>query len=55
MEQFRPKIEIGFDFMKEIPLKMNRTKKKIDKKIELTLNVEREIPLKLFGTKNNHP
>ena len=54
MGQFRAKIEIGFNFMKEIPLKMNRTKKN-DKKIELILNVEKEIPLKLFGTKNNHP
>ena len=42
--------QIGFNFTKEIPLKLNRTKKKVYQKIELAFNFKKEIPL-LNGTK----
>ena len=34
MEQFPQKIEIALNFIKEIPLKINRTKKKFTKKLK---------------------
>ena len=63
LEQFPPKIEIALNFNSEIPLKMNRTKKKVHQKIELTFSFTKEIPLKIipnkrstlkFGLKNRH-
>ena len=35
---FHQKNEIAFNFTKEIPLKMNRTKKKVHQKIEIAFN-----------------
>merc|ERR1712074_502627 len=54
--------QIGFNFTREIPLKLNRTKKKVYQKIELTFNLTKEIHVKIirnekkstlkFGLKN---
>ena len=41
------KKKIGFNFTKEIPLKLNRTKKKVYQKIELTFNFTKEIHVKI--------
>ena len=44
--------KINFQFyIKEISLKMNRTKKKVHQKIEITFNFTKEIPLKMNRTK----
>ena len=51
MEQFPPKIEIALNFIYEIPLKINRTKKKVHQKIELTFSFTKEIPLKIIRKK----
>ena len=51
MEQFPPKIEIALNFIYEIPLKINRTKKKVHQKIELTFSFTKEIPLKIIRNK----
>ena len=41
--------EITFNFIYEIPLKLNRTKKNVQQKIEIAFNFIWEIPLNLFG------
>ena len=51
VEQFAPKIEIALNFIYEIPLKINRTKKKGHQKIELTFSFTKEIPLKIIRNK----
>ena len=38
-------------YILEIPLKINRTKKKVHQKIELTFSFTKEIPLKINRTK----
>ena len=45
---FHQKNEIAFNFTKEIPLKMNRTKKKVHQKIEIAFNFLKENPFKIF-------
>ena len=45
------KKKIGFNFTKEIPLKLNRTKKKVYQKIELTFNFTKEIHVKIIRNK----
>ena len=45
---FHQKNETAFIFTKEIPLKMNRTKKKVRQKTEIAFNFIRKIPIKIF-------
>ena len=53
---FHQKYEIAFNFTKEIPLKINRTKKKVHQKIELTFSFTKKIPLKsIRNKKKNQP
>ena len=47
--------KISADFTKEIPLKLNRTKKKVYQKIELTFNFTKEIHVKIIRNKKNQP
>ena len=42
---------MGFNFKKEIPLKLSRTKKKVYQKIELTFNFTKEIHVKITRNK----
>ena len=51
LEQFPQKIEIALNFNQEIPLKIDRTKKKVHQKIELTFSFTKEIPLKIIRNK----
>jgi len=51
LEQFPLKIEITSNFIYKIPLKMNRTKKKVHQKIELIFSFTKEIPLKIIRNK----
>ena len=53
MEQFKPKIEIALNFIYKIPLKINRTKKKVHQKIELTFSFRKEIHLKIMEQKKS--
>ena len=46
-----PTIEPTFSFTKEIPIKMDRTKKKVHQKIELIFSFTKEIPLKNIRNK----
>ena len=43
--------QIGFNFTKEIPLKLSRTKKKVYQQIELTFNFIKEIHVKITRNK----
>ena len=43
------KIEIAFNFITEILLKINWTKKKLHQKIEIAFNFQKKIHLKYFG------
>ena len=51
LDQFPPNIDTAFNFTKEIPLKLNRTKKKVYQKIELTFNFTKEIHVKIIRNK----
>ena len=42
---------MGFNFTKEISLKLNRTKKKVYQKIEVTFNFKEEINVKIIRNK----
>ena len=55
LDQFPPNIDTAFNFTKEIPLKLNRTKKKVYQKIELTFNFTKEIHVKIIRNKKNQP
>ena len=47
--ELTPKLEIAFDFIREIPLRQLRLNKN-HQQIEIATNFTNEIPLKLFWT-----
>ena len=54
-EQFHTKIEIALNFMHNIPLKINRTKKKFTKKLNSPSVLHKKSLKKIFGTKKINP
>ena len=44
-------MKIALNFILEIPLKLNQTKKKVHQKIELTFNFTKEIHVKIIRNK----
>ena len=56
LRQFQPKLEIEFNFMKDISLKI-KTEKKIYEKIEIAFNFTEEIrnPFKIYSEQKKLP